>query len=210
MKKMVWFLYAAFSGLFLYSPLLLSSQTSQQWSLIAGLGYGKYSHTVQSTGKTAFERLGISFMLPQKINRFSFGIETAIQSGARMQLDVSQNDLDVLGGLPIQINAKPILDFLVVSKRALGDRLPISLAGKGGLAYVEWQTDRNTVNNLSKVLPEVQFGLNYEASKHVNLNLMYQRIFGSNPNFSVNALSQRGIIATISTVQAIYLGIQIR
>jgi hypothetical protein len=82
-----------------------------------------------------------------------------------MRLDVTQDILDELGGLPIQSTIKPLLDLLVSIKRIPSNNGPLFSVLKGGIAYRRWQFEnRDSINDVAELAAEVQAGLGYTIS----------------------------------------------
>ncbi|MBA3535644.1 MAG: hypothetical protein H0T84_03385 [Tatlockia sp.] len=181
---------------------------SPPWSLIASLGYGNYKYMFQQDGSTALGRLGFAIKIAD-IRFFFLGLEAGVQSGNRMRFDIPEEILNEMGGLPLETTVKPFLDLLITAQSIPLPTLPLSIIAKGGFAYRQMQFYRESVNNLNQINMEIQFGFLYQISKHANINLLYQHIYGGNPNFSFNTLTQKGHIAKIPREQAILLGFSI-
>src|SRR5579862_1725761 len=72
------------------------------WSVIGGLGYTSYNDSYSGDGQTPLGRFAIARDIGN-YNPFHFGLELGVQSGNQMRLDISENTLDRLGGLPVQV-----------------------------------------------------------------------------------------------------------
>lgn len=161
-------------------------ETFLPWSATLSLGYTNYNHMYSGDGQTPVGRLAVGRRLIA-FNCFEFGIEAGYQNGNTMRLDVPQETLDLIGGLPIQSTAKSMLDLLITAKTPTFGSTPFFAALKGGIAYRRWQfDDRSTINDRSQLAGEVQAGLGYQISKRADLTLYYQGIYGGQPNFKVN------------------------
>ncbi|MBA2652817.1 MAG: hypothetical protein H0U73_11190 [Tatlockia sp.] len=183
-------------------------ERAHPWSLIASMGYGNYQNMYQSDGQTPLGRFGIAVQLAN-IRAISLGFETGVQSGNHMRLNVTQDLVDEYGGLPFETTLKPMLDLLVTAKSAPSDKIPVILIAKAGITYRQLQFFRETVNNLIKTNAEVQVGFGYQISRYVNLNLLYQHVFGGNPNFRSDPITLKGQISKIPVEQALLLGFSI-
>jgi len=186
-----------------------SASDNHPWSVTASLGYTDYQQAYQSDGQTALGRLAIDRALFIK-KHTALGLELGVQNGNSMRLDAPQATLDVLGGLPIQSTVKPLLDLLATAKtEALGKSLVFAQV-KGGIAYRRWQfEDRTSVSNLSNIAGELQAGFGIPLSQTTNLSLLYQGIYGGNPNFTVNATNGTGHVSTIPIQQGALLSLSV-
>ncbi|MBA2657424.1 MAG: hypothetical protein H0U70_10675 [Tatlockia sp.] len=182
--------------------------SSHAWSLNASLGYESYSDMYQKDGLTALSRLGIAVKIAEFKN-FFLAVEAGIQSGTRMRLKVPFELLDEMGGLPLEITVKPMLDLLLTAQTISSKNLSLSLIAKGGIAYRQQQLFRQSVNNLSQVNAEMQIGFGYKINKYAGLSLLYQHVFGGHPNFRYNSTTEKGHIDNITKEQGVLFGISI-
>jgi hypothetical protein len=175
------------------------------WIVIGSLGYTHYQNVNECDDSTAFGRFAISKDLIS--SRFSnFGLEVGLQSGNSMRLSVSEVTLDELGGLPIQSVMKPMLDVLVTARSVPLGSTPFFAQFKGGITYREWQFQgRDSVPNKSEFAGEVQAGFGYSITQVASVSLLYQRVYGGNPNFNVSDVCPSGFIETLPTQQGIML-----
>ena len=67
--------------------------------------------------------------------------------------------------------------------------------------------DRDSVNDISQISPELQAGFGYKVSERLDVSLMAQHVFGNNPNVLVNALNDTATITHIPSQQAVFLGL---
>lgn len=178
------------------------------WSAIGSLGYTAYQNSYGGNGQTALGRFAIGkdlFNLGSGSARFNplnnlnsnFGVEVGVQSGNRMPISISEADMTTLGGLPIWTTVQPMLDALATLKMATVANDKFFGIVKGGIAYRRWQMDRDTVNNLYQVAGEAQAGVGMSISQAATLSLLYQGIYGANPNFSVNSTALTGHVGNI-------------
>lgn len=174
------------------------------WAIIGSLGYVNYQNTSDCDGQTALGRFAIAKDLLDT-RYLNFGFELGVQSGNTMRLDVSEATLDELGGLPIQSTMKPMLDLLATVK-IYSTKNPLFAQIKGGAAYRQWQFDnRNSINNLSKIAGEIQAGLGYSIGHLASLSLLYQGVYGGNPNFTVSEACPSGYVSTLPRQQGVLL-----
>lgn len=195
------------------------------WSVMGAIGYTQYEHAyhggvtadplAQSAigdGQTPFGRFAIARELGM-YNVLNFGVELGVQSGNIMRLGVPQATLDLLDGLPIQLNVKPMLDLLATAKfQALSPSVwnstPVFAAVKAGIAYRRLQiNERVTVNDLSQVGFEVQGGLGVSISERAELSVMYQGVFNNSTRFTVNPLLSIGHISNIPSQNGVLLNL---
>ncbi len=168
-------------------------------------------------GQTSFQRIAIAKDLGTwhfggwdygYMHRVRWGGEVGVQTGNIMRLGASQATLDLLGGMPIQLNVKPTLDLLAAATVQATDELPAFGVLKAGIAYRRLQiNDRVTVNDLSQVAFDMQAGIGMDVSEHGKLSLVYQGIFGGNPNFTVNTAAATGHIAAIAIQNGVLLNL---
>ena len=187
----------------------LQATESHRWSVTASLGDTNYQSMYSDDGQTVLGRLALGRELfAQK--QFTFGLELGVQNGNSMRLNVPQATLDELGGLPIQSTVKPMLDLLVTANTLRLGTSEFFGQLKGGIAYRRWQfDDRTSINNLSNMAGEIQAGIGYPISQTTTLSLLYQGIFGGNPDFSVNATSATGSVSTIPIQQGVLLSLSL-
>lgn len=186
------------AGAYLGAPL--------PWVVIGSLGYTRYQNISDciADGQTAIGRFAIGRELLN--TRYSnFGLELGLQSGNTMRLDVSEAILDELGGMPIQTTMKPMLDILATVKIAPIDSLLFAQI-KGGGVYRYWQFDgRNSVKDISKINGEIQAGFGYSIGRLTAISLLYQGIYGSDPNFTLSATCPSGRVSALPTQQGVLL-----
>lgn len=177
------------------------------WLLTASFGYTNVQNMYENDGQSALGRLAIGkeFFTAAQLN---CGLEFGVESGNTMRFAASQLLLDELGGLPIQSTLKPMLDLLITLRTVPLEKTPMFGQLKGGLAYRHWQfDDRSSINDLSQLAGEVQAGLGAPISERINLAILYQGIFGGNPNFSVNVLEGMGHVDSIPIQQGVLLSL---
>lgn len=182
--------------------------TTPVWFVLGSLGYTKYQDMYADDGETSFGRFAIGREL-FIYRQCAMGIEMGFQTGDTARLAATESQMDALGGSPIQFIIKPMVDLLAVVKIALGNTL-FSFQVKGGGAYRQWQYEGgNSVNDLNQIGGEVQAGFGYQISQRASLAVLYQGIFGENPNFTVDEVSNTGHVSNISAQNGVLLTLSV-
>ena len=190
-----------------HSKTLAPVKEDKTWSFTASLGYTEYQNAFENDGKAALGRFAIGSKL-FAIDQVHYGLEVGIQNGNQMRLNVPQATLDVLGGLPIQSTIKPMVDVLLTLKSDPFGKSNVFAHLKAGAVYRTWQFEnRSTIADKNKVDPELQLGLGYQINPHTSMHLSYERIFGKNPDFTINADNETASIKAIPKQEGILLGI---
>lgn len=176
------------------------------WGFSGSLGITHYSYVYNNDGQSVIGRLGLNgqYALSDFV---AFGLEAGVQNGNTMRLDISKESLDLLGGEPVSILVKPMVDMLVSMQVTPFEDEGFFSFIKGGMAYRQLQVDRNEVNDLFKISPELQAGLGYKISDYLAIHIEYQHVFGGDPYYQVNELTQTATIANIPTQKAVLLGL---
>lgn len=190
------------------------------WIFSGSLGYAKFSDMYKNDGQTPVGRLSVGkeFSKTDELafgSEMYFGLEFGLQSGNSMRLGVPQETLDLFGGgsygLPIQTTIKPMLDLLFTIRTNTLENAPLFMQLKVGGMYRQWQfDDRDTINTLSQIAPELQFGLGYLINERAFASLYYQGVYGGSPDLVVDAsdLSHvTGRVNNIPSQNAIFLGL---
>lgn len=175
------------------------------WTVDAALGMGFYSGMTNHETQTAVGRLSFGHALVTK-PYWQAGIEAGIQSGSTQHLALPKESIDVLGGVAIEAEMKPLLDVLIGLKMEPMTSLSIVAWLKGGVAYRQLQVDHNEVNHLTGFSPEIQVGLGYRINEHSTFNIGYQNIWGKKPELTVNPQTETGILRNIPAQQAVLIG----
>ena len=176
------------------------------WGFSGSLGLSRYDFVYNKDGQSTIGRL--SFNTQYIASDFlALGLEVGVQNGNTMRLDIPKPTLDLLGGEPVTIIVKPMVDLLVTAQVTPFDDVGFFGFIKGGVAYRQLQVDRNEVNDLSKTSPELQAGVGYKINDNLALHMEYQQIFGNNPYYQVNELNETATIANIPTQKAVLIGL---
>jgi opacity protein-like surface antigen len=192
------------------------------WSVEGGLGYTWYNFgyhggatadpTAQNAigdGQTAFGRFALARNV-KEFSRIHLGLELGVQSGNTMRLDISQATLDLLAGLPVQANIKPMLDLLVTATTNPSPLMSTPVYGvvKAGIAYRRMQINNQvTVNDLSQVGFEVQAGVGTAITDRARLALLYQGVFNGSTSFTYNAATDTGHVSNIPMQNGLLLAL---
>ncbi|GEM_PF-763422 len=202
---------------------IVPNYESHPWIINGGIGYTWYdagysnrslpptvSENKIGDGKTVFGRFAIGRDL-LTLHPIRIGLELGVQSGNIERLDTPQNTLDLMGGMPIQLNIKPMVDLLLTGTTEPLESMPAYGVLKLGVAYRRMQiNDRITVNDLSQANFELQVGLGRKISDRLNLALLYQGILSGNTKFAVNADDQIGHISNIPAQNGLLLNLMYR
>lgn len=184
-----------------------ASLNDHSWSLITSVGYTEYQKMYSSDGETFLMKLSIGKSL--YANRWgALGLEAGVQNGNSVRFDTS--DTSELGGIPMAATIKPIFDILATVRTATIADLPLFVQIKGGAAFCHWQFDNNDdTRNQSQVSGELQAGIGVPVNEHVNLSLLYQGLFGGNPDFNVDINNNTATIRRIPVQHGVLLSFSI-
>ncbi|KGP63173.1 hypothetical protein EP47_06755 [Legionella norrlandica] len=186
-----------------YYPELTSQD--QPWTIVASFGSGSYKHTYPKDTKTALGRLALAneLMLSGDI---ALGLELGVQNGNKMRLNIPPETLAVLGWLPVKTTLSPMLDLLVTAKSDPLFGSSFFAQFKGGVAYRSWQIKLYPINDISQLAGEIQAGLGYPITALASLNLLYQGVYGNDPNLKLNINSKTASVSNIPVLHGILLG----
>lgn len=176
------------------------------WNIEADLGQAYYSGAANREGTTAFGRLSFGRDL-FFTSVGTLGLEIGVQSGNTMRLKTSKEVINALGGVPIEVQMKPMLDVLIDFQSKQLNQLPLNLWLKGGIAHRSLRVDRESVNDILGYSPEFQAGISYRISQRVQLRMGYQMILGKGPHLNVNSELETGVLAHLPLQQAVLIGI---
>lgn len=189
-----------------YSPELTS--LDQPWSITASFGSGKYAHIYSKDGKTALGRLALGNELVLT-GDYAVGLELGFQNGNHMRLNIPKETLAVLEWLPVRTSLGPMLDLLITAKSDPLGGSAFFAQLKGGVAYRYWQIKNQPVNDLSQLAGEIQAGFGYPITALANLSLLYQGVFGGDPNLTINTVTKSGHVSNIPALHALLLGFSV-
>lgn len=164
---------------------IYKQQNSCPWFVILGLGYGNDQRMFHNDGQNVLERIALGKRIFY-LNPVSVDLELGVQTGNTARLAVSQDKLDLMGGLQIDSTFKPTLDLLFGLKVYPISDSNFFIQLKGGAIYRRWQFSRASVNDIAEVNPQFQGGLGFNLTNYTNISLLYQYIYGRNPHFEVN------------------------
>jgi hypothetical protein len=185
-----------------------STSEDQPWSIIFSGGYGKYQSLYRNNGESALGRFAVSneMMLTGDL---AWGWELGVQTGHRLRLNISNETLVVLNWLPVRTALGPMVDLLITAKTDPLAGSAVFALLKGGVAYRYWQVDNSAIKDFSQLTGEIQAGLGYPLTALANLNLLYQGIYGGDPNLKLNTYTRSGYISNIPTLHAVLLGLSV-
>ncbi len=179
------------------------------WTITGSLGYAGLNGAYGGQGQSGVGRLGIGKTF-RDYGRSSLGWELGVQNGTSMQLYVPQDTLDVLGGLPITVTVKPLLDALATWRFTPISTTAVFADVKLGAAYRRMDVlGRQTVNNKSQFAGEVQAGFGMPITDVATLSLLYQGIYGADVNFQANATTLTGLISNIPIQNGVLLSLNV-
>ena len=137
-----------------------------------------------------------------------FGAELGVQNGNTVRLGYSEEQLDLLGGMPVQATMKPMLDLLATAAWQPMESVPAFGLVKAGIAYRRLQiNDRTSVNDVSEVAFEIQAGLGMHISDRANLSLNYQGVFNGSTSYAVHPIPGTGHISNIPNQNGLLLSL---
>lgn len=179
------------------------------WSITGSLGYAGLSDAYGGQGQSGVGRFAMGKLF-KNYGRSSLGWELGVQNGTNMQLQIPEATLDEIGGVPVTVSVKPLLDILATWRFT-----PVSTTAmfgeiKLGAAYRRMDVlIRQTVNNKSQFAGEVQAGIGLAISHVAKLSLLYQGIYGANLNFQANAATETGLISNIPIQNGVLLSLNV-
>lgn len=180
----------------------------QPWSVIASFGTSKYEYVNPKDKSTAVGRLAVGNEL-MLAGDYALGLELGLQSGAHLKLDIPKETLVLLGWIPARTTLGPMLDLLITAKSdPIGNSVFFAQL-KGGVAYRYLEINQNSMKDVSKLAGEIQAGLGFPVSALANLNLLYQGVFGSDPEVQMNTNRKIEHISNIPPLHAILLGLSV-
>lgn len=183
-----------------------SEDSIKPWYMGGFLGMSFYPGvSTEKNEQTIMGRFSLGHVLAD-FDKFQITIDGGVQSGTSMRFLFDKSKVFALGGVPIEVKFNPLVDILPGIRTNVLEDLPLFLWIKGGVAYRQLKIDRDTVNSLRKISPEILTGIGYVINERAALNLEYQYIWGGKPRLAVNPLNETGILKNIPSQQAIMLG----
>jgi hypothetical protein len=189
-----------------YYPELTSQD--QPWSITASIGNGKYQHIPSPEGDAALARLALSNEL-LLTGDVALGLELGVQNGNHLHFRIPYQNAPVLRIIPVHTYLSPMLDLLVTAKSDPLAGSAFYAQIKGGIAYRNWRIQQNTINELSQLAGEIQAGFGYPITALASLNLLYQGVFGGNPDLTLNLATQTAQLSNIPILHALLLGLSV-
>lgn len=197
-----------------------SAEDAHPWSVIGSLGYSWFDAAYNGgdlhdpfiqkaigDGQTALGRFAIGRDFGD-YKTVRFGAEIGVQSSNTFRSNISQIDLDDIGGLHVQLTMKPMLDLLATASYQPVERIPVDGIVKLGIAYRRLQiNDRVTFNDLSQVAFEIQAGLGMQVSERANLSLSYQGVFDGKATYTLDREKGIGKVSNIPALNGLLLSL---
>src|SRR5690606_19107591 len=125
------------------------------------------------------------------------------------RLDVDQTTLDSLGGLPIEATIKPSLDLLITNYLYLLPYKSTFIFLKAGPILRQLQFTRGSIDDLTKISPEIQLGVGADFNRILKLSLAYQKVISKSPNFEITSQNCSAHVSNIPSQSGIILGTSI-
>ncbi len=175
----------------------------QPWSMTASIGNGRYQYIHNYTNSTPIGRLAIANDM-LLTGALAWGLEVGIQNGNKMYLETYNPTAPFFEWLPTTLG--PMLDLMVTAKSDPIGGSSIFAQLKGGIAYRSWQIDNQTIKDISQIAGEVQAGLGYPLTTLASLNVLYQGVFGNEPNLAFNTYNKTSHLNNLPSLHAVLLG----
>jgi len=208
MKKISVLLYLCCVGFLSSAQACSNCDLPLHFGISADIGFTQYPNMYHQDGQSVLGRLSLQTnYVPSDF--IVLGIEAGLQNGNTMRLNLPKSTLDLLGGEPVSLIVKPLVDLLVTAQITPFEDVGFCGFIKGGVAFRQLQVDRNEVNDLSKISPELQAGLGYKINDNLALHIEYQQVFGGDPNYQVDPLTETASLSNIPTQKAVMLGLSL-
>lgn len=187
----------------------LTYADQHSWSVNTAFGMTHYNSVANQDSDTPVGRLGLGYDFFRN-QRWQIGIETGIQSGSTLRLDIPKDEIDNLGGVPINVEIKPSLDMLLGLTVQPISTIPLVAWVKSGAIYRKLRTDRVEVNSLRAWSPEVQVGIGYRVNERATITLGYQAILSKQLELSVNSQTETAVLKNFPAQRALIFGVSFR
>lgn len=171
-------------------------------------GYGQAQQAYQNTGLSSLIRFSFGSLWTIKQKLF-LGPEVGFQTGNQIRLKTQAIGEISESGVPIYLNTKTPVDFLLVGKWLFYK--PFFVEAKGGYAYISSEATGADIETNNLWLPDLQVGVGMGLTEHSRLILAYQRFFGKKIN--INLLdTEQGIysLSALPTWQSFLFTIEIK
>lgn len=208
MKKIITVLSLFCSGFFSPAQACFTCDMPLHFGISADIGFTQYNKVYLQDGQSVLGRLSLQTQYSPS-DFFALGIESGLQNGNTMRLNLPKSTLDLLGGEPVSVMVKPMIDLLGTLQVTPFDDFGLFGVLKGGVAFRQLQVNRNEVNDLSKTSPEFQAGLGYKINDNMAFHINYQQILGGNPNYQINPFTETATISNIPGQKTILFGLNL-
>jgi|GEM_PF-3155512 len=170
-------------------------------------GYGSIDGMYKKDGQYAQFRLALG-LDAYTYKTLTVGLESAVQSGKTMRVNMSPSQQSLTGDLTPQAILSPFIDLLAVARWNFVSKWNLII--KGGIAYRELQfTDRTSSHDsLRRVNGELQAGIGFQLTKHARLVGLYQGIYSDSGLGTTLAPNNDVLMHHIPTQQAGLLGVE--
>ena len=183
---------------------------NELWHLSLSMGHTKFHDVYDKDGNSIAGRIAFG-LKPIRLGPIKAGLETGVQNGNRMMLDLPQSTLDRMGKTDIKSTVKLMIDLLAIVDISLSHLF--STFVKGGIVYRSWHFDRTTVPSISRLNGELQAGLSAKISRSAKIVAYYQGIFSGNTGFKFNETEEvdynTATVNNIPSQHGAFLGVEI-
>lgn len=150
-------------------------------------GYGENSDAYANTGTDGVIRFAFGSLYPVN-SKFVIGDQVGFQTSSQIRLNNQITSAIGNGIVPVLINTKTPIDFLLVGRYILNE--PLFFQVKGGVVFVNSTVTGADVQTQNTLLPEVQAGIGFNVYKRSRVTLSYQQFFGTTPVITPLDVSQ--------------------
>jgi hypothetical protein len=178
---------------------------SNPWLFLSAIGYSKTSNMMSNDAQSASLRLALGHDLSKTLN-VNIGAELGVQTGSHMRLKMSTANHINLSSTAVQTTIMPMVDLLLTARKSLIDSKKVSGYIKAGAAYRTMHFDRDTINDLRKINPELQVGISMPITSNACLSFGYQGVFSSDMNLTTTTTGN-GNVKNIPSVHGALLSI---
>jgi hypothetical protein len=183
------------------------------WLISASMGYAHYKDVFSHDSNAFVGRAAIGINpIHLAWRKLAIGLEAGIQSGNSMHINVSQEDLNKMGGGPYSSTMKPMVDLLGTLRVSLNESDTLSFILKGGAACRQWTFESDEISSKTQISPELQVGLGVNITPRIKLVAYYQGVYSGNANLTVKAMSEYkddGSVQNTPTQHGGFLGVEI-
>lgn len=141
-------------------------------------GYGINSNAFENTGTDGLIRFAFGSLIPIN-SRLVIGDQIGFQTGTQIRLN-NQITASIGNGIvPVLLNTKTPIDFLLVGRYILNE--PLFFQAKAGAVFINSTVTGADVKTKNAILPDIQAGIGFNVYKRSRVTLSYQQFFGNTP-----------------------------